>query len=91
MEFRVLCVGCPEDIKQVFITGESRSFIECPDQDLVKALVDLLSAYYVFDVAYPKGMLGVMSFIQEICLESSDNIYKGTKYTALMTEVKNMS
>ena len=44
--------------------------IEFADQDLVKALVDLPWVYcIVFDVMYPNGMLGVMSFNKEICLE----------------------
>ena len=28
-----------------------------------------LGVLYAFDVVYPNGMLGVMSFIKEICLE----------------------
>ena len=47
----------------------------------------------MFDVVYPNGMPGVMSFIKEICLELIDNAYKETRYSALdlMTEVKNKS
>ena len=33
-------------------------------------------------------MIVALSFLQEIVLQSSENAYKGTKYSALMTEVR---
>ena len=88
IQFRVLCIGCPESINQVMIIGENQVFLECASINLVSALVDLISAYYVFDVSYPDGMVVGLSFLQEIVLECSDNAYKGLKYSNLMSQLK---
>ena len=44
---------------------------------------------YFFNVSYPDGMVGILSFLQDIALEGSDNTYKGTKYEAFLTELNN--
>ena len=88
VQFRLLCIGCVEDVHQLMIIGENQVFVECPGTNLINALIDLISAYYVYDISYPDGMVVMLSFLQEIVLKSRDDIYKGTKYSALMTELK---
>ena len=89
VQFRLLCIGCPEDVRQLMIIGENKVFVECQlGTSLISGLIDLICAYYAFDVMYPDGMIVVLSFLQEIVLQSSENAYKGTKYSALMTEVR---
>ena len=42
---------------------------------------------HFFDVSYSDGMVGIISFLQDIALLGSDNTYKGTKYVAFFTEL----
>ena len=87
VEFFLVCIGTIQDVDQVFVRGEDQAFFES-DCDLVKALVDLISAYYVFDVKYPQCISGVLHFLQEIVLLQSDSEYKGTKFATFMAEFK---
>lgn len=90
VQFKVTCVGADVDkIEQIFISGEDQVFVECPNLNLTEALVDLISCYYVFDMSYPTCMVGILHFLQEVALECPDHGYKGTKYAAFMTEVRN--
>ena len=72
VEFVLVCIGTINEVDQVFVCGEDQAFFES-DCDLVKALVDLISAYYVFDVKYPQCISGVLHFLQEIVLLQSDS------------------
>ena len=51
VEFVFVCIGTIDEVDQVFVCGEDQAFFES-DCDLVKALFDLISAYYVFDVNF---------------------------------------
>lgn len=88
VQFRVLCIGSATDIRQIMIIGKNQVFLECVNADLISALIDIISAYYVFDISYPDGMVVVLSFLQEIVLKCSKDTYRDTKYSALMTELK---
>ena len=90
VQFRITCTGSPEVIQQIFISGEDQVFMECPDIELMKALVDLISLYYVFHVTYPDSMIGILSFLQDIALGCTDIAYKGTKYSSFMAELRNI-
>ena len=63
VEFVLVCIGTIKEVDQIFVCGEDQAFFES-DCDLVKALVDLISAYYVFDVRYPQSISGVLHFLQ---------------------------
>ena len=69
------------------ITEENEVIVECPGTDIINALIDVISAYYVFDLTYADGMVVMLSFLQEIVLKSKDGAYKGTKYSTLMSEL----
>ena len=61
------CVGTSKEVDNVFVCGEDQAFFES-DCDLVKALVDFISACYVFHVKYSQCISGVFHFLQEIAL-----------------------
>ena len=48
-----------------------------------------ISAYYVYDTSYPDGTVVVLSSLQEAVFTTNDDVYKGTKYSALMVELNN--
>lgn len=80
VEFRLVCLGTPDDVLQVFVSGEDRSFFET-NSDLIMALVDVIAAYYVFDVSYSDSKSGILFFLQDVALEVQDNTVRGTKYS----------
>ena len=75
MEFSLVCTGTSEEVEQVFVCGEDQAFFEC-DCELPRALVDLIAAYYVFDVKYPQCFSGVLYFLQEVVLLQVDSDLK---------------
>ena len=91
VQFRITCTGSPEAIQQIFISGEDQVFIKCPDIELMEALVDLISLYYIFHVTYPDSMIGILSFLQDIALGCTDIAHKGTNYSSFMAELRNMT
>ena len=69
---------CVLDFQEIYnrflsLVIEDQAFVECPDTDVVKALVDLMSSYYVIDISYPDCMVGIL--LQDIALESIDYTY----------------
>jgi hypothetical protein len=87
VEFRLVCLGTPEDIQQVFVAGEGKCFFET-SKNLLEALVDLVITYYVFDVCYPDAMAGIFYFLQEVSLGIKDDIPKSIKYSSFMAELR---
>ena len=87
VEFVLVCIGSVKEVDQVFVCGEDQAFFET-HCDFVKALVDLICAYYVFHVKYPHCISGILHFLQEIVLLKSDTEYKGTKFATFMAEFK---
>ena len=73
---------------QTYVAGEDSGIFET-STDLVEALVDVICAYYVFDVSYPDSMSGILFFLQDVGLELKDNIFRGTKYSTFMAELRN--
>ena len=71
-----------EDIRHIFISGEDQ---------LIKHTIcgNLWASVDVFFLpsCHSDGMVGIISFLQDIALEGSDNTYKGTKYVAFFTEL----
>ena len=72
IQFRILCLGCPwkTSNKSLWITNQA--CVEFRDTDIIKALVDVILWWcriYVFDVSYPDGMVGILSFLEDIALE----------------------
>ena len=39
--------------------------------------------------SFPDGMVGILSFLQDIALGGSDNTCKGTKFEAFLAELNN--
>lgn len=81
----------PESICQVFISAEDDVVFECPTTILIDALILVIACYYVFDVSYPMSFQNVLFFLQDIGLCCIDNVYRGSKYNVLLSEVKKNS
>ena len=87
VEFVLVCIDSVKEVDQVFVCGEDQAFFET-HCDFIKALVDLICAYYVFHVKYPHCISGILHFLQEIVLLQSDTEYKGTNFATFMAEFK---
>ncbi len=59
-----IVVATSDTAKQIFVTAERDILIE--SVDMAKALVDLISVYFTFDIAYPKPLYPVFLFLQHI-------------------------
>lgn len=51
-----------EENAQFYVICEKSVLLEC--KTLCDALIDQIASYYVFDIAYPKSVAGVMLFFQ---------------------------
>lgn len=89
-EILLTCIGSGQKIYRVFVSGECRAFFES-DCDLVKALVDLISTYYIFNVSYPKSLSGLLHFLQEVALTQSDSKYNLIRYATFMGKFRKKS
>ena len=85
IEFFLVCVGSIDNIEQVFLCWEDTAFFEC-ECNLVKALVNLIAAYYVYDVKYPQCMIGVLLLLPEVVLLQKETKFKGAKYASFLAE-----
>ena len=74
VEFRVVVIGLPDEVHQMFVAGEDQSFIESEGHDLITGLVDLICCYFAYHVAYPENVEGCLLFLQDILLPSNENI-----------------
>ena len=88
MEFRIVCVGTPEATTRIFISGEGDAIFQCPTNSILDSLIYVIACYYVFDVSYPACFQGILCFVQDLGLCCLDNCYRGSKYNALVSEVK---
>ena len=70
------------NIEPVFLCGEHSAFFK-HESNLLKALVNLIVAYYV---KYPQCMIGVLLFLQEVVLLPKLTQFKGAKYAFLMAQ-----
>ena len=89
VEFKLVCFGTEQDVSQAFVAGEGIGIFET-SSDLVEALVDLIAAYYVFDVNYADNMSGMLFFLQDEVLKLKDSAFRGTKYSSFMAQYKKM-
>lgn len=55
---------------QYFIICENSVLLE--SKSLRDAFVDLIATYYVFDIAYPRSVAGVMLFFQHFVFDLKD-------------------
>ena len=79
----LVCVGSISNIEQRILCGEDSAFLECKCI-LLKALVNLIAAYYVYDVKYPQCMIWVLSFL----LLQKETQFKGQNMLSLWQSLK---
>ncbi len=56
---------------QYFVACEQA--ILCEAKSIQDAVIDLIAAYYVFDIAYPSGISGILLFFQHNVLGMKDS------------------
>ena len=83
IQFRILCLGCPWKtslfLVRIWSTDQACKILwHRHHKDLGGCNFAIIS--YFFDVSYQDDMVGILSFLQDITLEGSDNAYNGTKY-----------
>ena len=76
VDFKLVCFATEQDVSQAFVVV------------LVEALVDLIAAYYVFDVNYGDKMSGMLFFMQDEVLKLKDSVFRGNKYSSFMAQYK---
>ena len=90
VQFKIVCLGTADQIKQIFLSGEDKCFCECPLEDgLSKCLVQLICMYYVYDVNYPETLSGILYFLQDVALNIRDTGKRWTKYSTFLAELRN--
>lgn len=68
----IMITGVPGDENcQFFICGEKDVFLE--SKTLKDAIIDLISFYFVFDLAYPKYLNAILLFFQHYVFRLTDN------------------
>lgn len=85
-----MILGTEEDVLQAFVSGEDECIFET-SANLLEALVDLISAYYVFDVSYAESMSGVLCFLQDFVLEAKDSSARSIRYSTFASELRNVT
>ncbi|CAB4007347.1 Hypothetical predicted protein [Paramuricea clavata] len=87
VQFKLVVLGAPDDVLQTFVSGEDQAFFES-STDLLEALVDVISSYYVFHINYPYQMSGILFFIQDFALDVSDTTQRSIKYSSFVAELQ---
>ena len=74
-----------EDEEEMYeIVVEGLAICECGD--LVTGFGLMMAAYYIFNLAYPKVLTGVLTFYQKVFLGMTDNT-KNAKVSALICKL----
>ena len=63
-------VGTPGYSYQVFVCAEGSIFIE--SNSLQSSIIDLIAAYYVFNIVYPKYLDTILLFFQHCVMKLQD-------------------
>lgn len=71
---------------QYFIMCEQFTLCEVPT--LKKALFYMFSAYYIFNLEYPKPAQTVFYFLQDYVLSYPDSMKRPSTYLAVMSDIK---
>ena len=70
-----------------YISGNS-FVIKCSKLSIISAVYELIAAYYVFNIEYPKIYAMPMAAIQEVCLEQRYRFDKSKQYKFFSKNVK---
>jgi len=63
--------GTPGYSYQVFVCAEGSVFIE--SKSLQNSIIDLIAAYYIFNIAYPKYLDAILLIFQHCVLKLKDD------------------
>ena len=90
VEFKWVILGTEEDFLQAFVSGEDECISET-STNLLEALVDLISAYYVFDVSYAESTSGMLCSLQDFVLQAKDSSTRSIRYWTFASELRNVT
>ena len=90
VEFKLVILGIEEDFLQAFVSGEDECISET-STNLLEALVDLISAYYVFDVSYAESISGMLCFLQDFVLHAKDSSTRSIRYWTFASGLRNVT
>ena len=74
--------------RQIMIVVEKEILVEC--HDMATALLDLISAYFSFDIAYPKPLYPVFLFIQHFMFGVVDEQPRPNAVSILYSTLNNV-
>ena len=90
----LVSTGVPGDENAQFVIACEQAIL-CESKSLRDAIVNLVAAYYIFDMAYPKGAGGILYFFQHYVFSIKDSsplptctvklVYNLTKVSACVT------
>ena len=55
---------------------------------IIEGVYELMSAYYIFDIAYPRIYAMALSAIQELAMEDPCRMQTGKRYKLFLTKIK---
>lgn len=73
---------------QIFVCCESQIFLEV--KSMIHAMLDMMSAFYVFDVSYPKSLHAMLIFIQHHVFGLEDQQTVPSTVKTLITNLKKL-
>jgi len=73
---------------QCFITAEY--FALCKAKSFSDAIYDLIAAYYLFNIAYPKPIDPILTYIQKLVLNVNDPVKIPTVFVKIAAAIDKM-
>ena len=68
--FIFVCGQAGTESTQYYVCGEN--IVICESKTYLDAILDLICAYYIFDIAYPKPLSGILLFFQQSVFSLKD-------------------
>ena len=85
----ILVTGKPgTDASQIFICCEGQIYIE--SKSMKDALFDLISTYFIFDIAYPKSLCSVLMFLQHHVFNLHDDQMASSTVKTLVANLEKL-
>ena len=90
MEPRLIVFHDIEKIVQMFIAAENDSILEVPSSSFKDGLVQLMAAYYVYNVQYPAMCKSILFFLQDVVMDKPDagSRNRPTRYSSYLARLQ---
>ena len=74
---------------QVFICSEQQELLE--SKSVKEGIIDLIATYFVFNIAYPKPVHGILLFLQHYVFQLTDNAPIPTTTMSLLGNLQRLN